>query len=62
MLLSCSGAVAALKSQKADARGHPYLEYAIDKQLAFLSNPENINFDELELPEIIKVGGSAVGG
>jgi hypothetical protein len=49
-----AGAVTALKAQKAEAKGHPYLEYAIDKQLAFLSNPENINFEEVELPEIIK--------
>lgn len=49
-----AGAIAALKAQKADAKGNPYLEYAIDKQLAFLSNPENISFEELELPDIIK--------
>lgn len=56
MRYCCSGAIAALKAQKADAKGNPYLEYAIDKQLAFLSNPENISFEELELPDIIKVG------
>lgn len=50
-----SGAVDTLKQQKAEAKGNPYLEYAIDKQLAFLSNPENISFEEIELPEVIKV-------
>eukprot|EP00878_Enallax_costatus_P000627 GHUV01000730.1.p1 GENE.GHUV01000730.1~~GHUV01000730.1.p1 ORF type:complete len:638 (+),score=262.56 GHUV01000730.1:185-2098(+) len=49
-----AGAINALKQQKAEAKGNPYLEYAIDKQLAFLSNPENITFEEVELPEVIK--------
>ncbi|KAF8072650.1 hypothetical protein HT031_000310 [Scenedesmus sp. PABB004] len=48
-----AGAVAALKAQRAGAAGHAYQEYVLDKQLAFLADPTNVAFEELELPEAI---------
>lgn len=50
-----AGAVASLKKQRAEVAGHAYMEYVLDKQLAFLSDPSNTRFEELELPELIKV-------
>jgi hypothetical protein len=48
--------VESLKASRAAAKGNPYLEYALDKQLAFVSDPANIAFEELELPQLIQVG------
>jgi len=50
-----AGQVSALKAQRAEAAGNAYLEYVLDKHLAFLNNPENMRFEELELPEVIRV-------
>jgi hypothetical protein len=47
--------LASLKQQKKEAAGHAYLEYVLDKQLKFVSDPSNTRFEELELPELIKV-------
>eukprot|EP00775_Hariotina_reticulata_P010525 gene10525-10685_t len=49
-----AGQVAALKAQRAEAAGNAYLEYVLDKHLAFLNNPENMQFEELELPDVIR--------
>lgn len=46
--------LASLKQQKKEAAGHAYLEYVLDKQLKFVSDPSNTRFEELELPELIK--------
>lgn len=48
--------VETLKAARAEAKGHAYREYALDKQLAFVSDPSNIAFEELELPQLIQVG------
>eukprot|EP00879_Flechtneria_rotunda_P024559 GHRR01026039.1.p1 GENE.GHRR01026039.1~~GHRR01026039.1.p1 ORF type:complete len:229 (-),score=108.03 GHRR01026039.1:698-1384(-) len=49
-----SARVEDLKKQKAEAAGHAYLEYVLDKQLQFLQDPSNVSFEELELPEVVK--------
>jgi DNA repair exonuclease SbcCD ATPase subunit len=46
--------VESLKAARAEAKGHAYREYALDKQLAFVSDPSNIAFEELELPHLIE--------
>lgn len=50
-----AGKLAALKQQRSEAAGSAYLSYVLDKQIAFLSDPSNTAFEELELPELIKV-------
>lgn len=47
--------VASLKQARKEAAGHAYMEYVLDKQLKFVSDPSNTRFEELELPELIKV-------
>lgn len=47
--------VESLKASRVDAKGNAYLEYVLDKHLAFLADPTNIAFEELELPQIIQV-------
>jgi hypothetical protein len=49
--------VESLKAARAEAKGHAYREYALDKQLAFVSDASNIAFEELELPHLIQVEG-----
>lgn len=52
-----AGQVASLKQARKEAAGHAYLEYVLDAQLRFAADPSNSRFEELELPELIKVGG-----
>lgn len=61
LLLLCACAqVESLKAARAEAKGHAYREYALDKQLAFVSDPSNIAFEELELPHLVQVGAGLV--
>lgn len=46
--------VESLKASRAEAKGNAYREYVLDKHLAFLADPTNIAFEELELPQIIQ--------
>ncbi len=50
-----AGALEDLKAQRTAAAGHAYLEYVLSKQTAFLADPSNMRFEELELPELVKV-------
>ena len=47
--------VESLKAQRAEAKGNAYREYVVDKHLAFVSDPTNMAFEELELPQVIQV-------
>lgn len=49
--------VESLKAARAEAKGNPYREYVLNKQLAFVADPSNIAFEELELPQLIQVCG-----
>lgn len=49
--------VESLKAARAEAKGNAYREYVLDKQLAFVADPSNIAFEELELPQLIQVCG-----
>lgn len=51
--VSCQ--VESLKAARAEAKGNAYREYVLDKQLAFVADPSNIAFEELELPQLIQV-------
>lgn len=53
----CHTQVESLKAARAEAKGNPYREYVLDKQLAFVADPSNIAFEELELPQLIQVCG-----
>jgi len=46
--------VESLKAARAEAKGNAYREYVVDKHLAFVSDPTNIAFEELELPQLIQ--------
>lgn len=46
--------VESLKAARAEAKGNAYKEYVLDKQLAFVVDPSNISFEELELPQLIQ--------
>lgn len=52
--------VESLKAARAEAKGNAYFEYTLDKQLAYVSDPSNIAFEELELPQLIQVRTSGV--
>jgi len=54
--------VESLKASRAEAKGNAYREYVLDKHLAFLADPTNIAFEELELPQIIQVRQQGRGG
>lgn len=44
----------ALAAEKAAAAGNAYLEYALDKQIAFVSDPSNTAFEDVLHPELVQ--------